>query len=84
MILENWRPVGVFFYTKPTSTLIFLVQATKLDDVLWWVKNPFKPIIDFFVCLLMGKAIRASLARLMWALLVPARFAIDRTAIQAE
>lgn len=84
MILENWRPIGVFLYTKPTSTLIFLVQATKLEDAFWWVKDPFKPLVDLSVRLLMGKAVRTNLARLMWALLVPARFAIDRAAIQAE
>ena len=62
MILKYWRAIEGFVYAKPSSTLIFLVQATKLKDTLWWVKNPFEPLIDFFVRLLMREAVRTSLA----------------------
>ena len=84
MILKYWRAIEGFVYAKPNSTFIFLVQATKFNDTLRWVENPFKPVIDFSVRPLMRETVRTSLARLMWALLVPARFAIDRTAIEAE
>ena len=84
MILKYWRTIEIFLYAKPSSTLIFLVQATKLNDTLWWVKNPFEPLINLFVRPLMRESVRTSLARLMWALLVPAGFAVDRTAVKAE
>ena len=84
MILKYWGAIEIFFYAKPSSSLIFLVQTTKLKDTLRWVKNPFEPLINFFVRPLMREAVRTSLARLMWALLVPAGFAVDRTAIEAE
>lgn len=84
MILKNWRAIEVFFYAEPSRTFIFLVQATKLRDTFWWVKNPFKSLIDRFVRPLVREAIRTSLARLMRTLLVPASFAIDGAAIEAE
>ena len=85
MILKDRLAVLIFLNPEPGCALIFLVKAAKLGSILGRIEYHFEAVVNAPVRSFAWKSILADFARLVRALLLPTRLAVDRrTTAQAK